>query len=115
MSKLATYHQEGGRDIVFAILATHADGTVDIGPEAGPALVTHVSVSKEPAVGFVTLTGDKVQDADAPLEDPFSELMKLTKAELTLKAEELNIEISPGQNKAEIIKAILAAGAANPE
>lgn len=56
MSEKVTYHQEGGLDREFVILAKDAEKkTVDIGPEGGPAVVTSVQITESAEVGKVTL------------------------------------------------------------
>lgn len=54
--KTATYHQpeaEGNR--TFAVLKDNGNGTVDLGPEGGEAVITSCPVSDEPKEGFCTI------------------------------------------------------------
>ncbi|WP_395753330.1 hypothetical protein [Prosthecobacter sp.] len=49
------YHQEFRDPKEFCILKKNPDGTLDVGPEGGPAVVTSVPVVTEPKNGHVTL------------------------------------------------------------
>lgn len=62
MSEKVTYHQEGGRDREYVVLSRNTDGTVDIGPEGGPAVVTSAEVVDSPAIGKVTLSAVETED-----------------------------------------------------
>jgi hypothetical protein len=65
------YHQEAREPKEFTVLKKHENGTLDIGPEGGPAVVTEVKVLDEPKPGYVTLikeADDKPKAADKPKE-----------------------------------------------
>jgi hypothetical protein len=51
----ALYHREANEPQEFTVLKKNTDGTVDIGPENGAAIVTGCPVAKEAAPGFATL------------------------------------------------------------
>jgi hypothetical protein len=60
--KTATYHQpesEGNR--AFAVLQENKDGTVDLGPEGGAAVITSCRVTEQPEEGSCTI--DKAEPA----------------------------------------------------
>lgn len=52
--KFVSYHQHGVAPKKFAVLKEHKDGTADIGPEGGEAVVTGVPILKEPKPGHCT-------------------------------------------------------------
>lgn len=54
MADKVTYHQENGEDREYVVLAKNQDGTVDIGPEGGKAVVTSCQISEKPEAGKVT-------------------------------------------------------------
>lgn len=67
--KAATYHQPASEgDRVFAVLKENKDGTVDLGPEGGEAVITNCPVVDEPEVGACTI--DKPAAAPAKEEKP---------------------------------------------
>ena len=68
MSDKVTYHQEGGVDREFVILAKNSNGTVDIGPEGGPAVVTGVEIAESRTVGQATLIVADPEDKDSDKE-----------------------------------------------
>lgn len=72
MGAQVTYHQEGGADRVFTVLAERENGTVDIGPEGGEPVVTSCEIVDLPAIGKATLIADNPEMAEesAPEEIP---------------------------------------------
>lgn len=52
---LAHYHTEKNAPHRMHVLKRNADGTVDIGPENGPAIVTNCPVTADPVNGSCTL------------------------------------------------------------
>lgn len=98
MAEKVTYHQESGENREYVILAKHEDGTVDVGPEGGNAVVTKCEVSDEPAFGKVTLAK---QSESQPEEMPKSI------GELRELAESLGID-HEGMKKADLQDAIAA-------
>ncbi len=59
----AIYHQEGREPQTFNVLNKHKDGTLDIGPEGGEAVVTCCPVSSAPSPGFATIAHAVKPDA----------------------------------------------------
>lgn len=55
MGVQVTYHQESGEDREYTVLAKHEDGTVDVGPEGGAAVVRKCQISEIPEFGKVTI------------------------------------------------------------
>ena len=71
MSKKVTYHMPEGRSEVFSVLAENKDGTIDIGPEDGPAFVTECRVTETPEVGSATAINPEKPEKPAKKEkDP---------------------------------------------
>ncbi len=60
--KKVLYHQENREPQEFVVLKERADGTVDIGPNDGPAVVTKCPITATPTPGSCTL----VTEPEAP-------------------------------------------------
>lgn len=104
--KFVTYHQHGVLPKKFAVLKEHKDGTADIGPEGGEAVVTGVPILKEPKPGHCTHfveESEKADETDDTLESKKVEQLR----EL---ATSLSINVS-GLKKDELIAAIKSAQA----
>ena len=61
------YHQEWKPDspTLFSVLKKNQDGTVDIGPEGGPAVVTNCKITSEPKFGSCTEVKEESKGADS--------------------------------------------------
>lgn len=103
--KFVHYHQDSREPKRFAVLKMHKDGTVDIGPENGDAVVTSCVLLDAPKPGHCT-----------PFEQPekqdeSDELLESKKVEqLRDLATSLSINVS-GLKKDELIAAIKSAQA----
>lgn len=103
MPNNVTYHQESGEDRSYVILAENSDGTVDVGPDGGPVVISNCQVSKKAEFGKVTIDGaaQTNSDSDASLESK-----KVDELREIAKGLEIDHE---GLKKAELIEAITAA------
>lgn len=72
MSQKAIYHHDVSGKLQpreFTVLKTHADGTVDLGPEGGEARVTNCKLTAEPANGSAVLVQEDKPKEEKPKED----------------------------------------------
>lgn len=49
------YHTEGNAPLLLVVLKKNKDGTVNIGPDGGPAIVTNCPIVDEPKPGYATV------------------------------------------------------------
>lgn len=68
--KFVLYHQDWCPPKKFAVLKEYADGTVDIGPEGKPPVVTECVVLEEPKPGHCTAFEDKKKPAKEADKEP---------------------------------------------